>query len=66
MSDEQAFIKALEGKEIPILTLDLRWHQAFSQGKASPEIAKLEDEVNDLLKQQGKLNTEVKNVKNLR
>ena len=66
MSDEQAFIKALEGKEIPILTLDLRWHQAFSQGKANPEITKLEDEVNDFLKQQGKLNTEVKNVKNLK
>ena len=60
MSDEQDFLKALEGKNIPILTLDHNWHRLFGQSRMTPRIKDLEEEVNDLLKEQGRINTEMR------
>ncbi|MBO7600226.1 MAG: hypothetical protein J6S95_03645 [Lachnospiraceae bacterium] len=64
--DSDDFKSALEGKKIPILTLDNNWHRLFTQTDPSPEISKLEEELNELLKRQGKLNTELKDIKNLK
>ena len=58
--DNDLFRTALEGKKIPILTLDHKWHKLFTQTGDKDEIHALETVVNDLLKRQGKLNTEIK------
>ena len=60
--DEELFRTALEGKKIPILTLDHKWHKLFTQTGDNGEIQELETVVNDLLKRQGKLNTEIKSL----
>ena len=60
--DEELFRTALEGKKIPILTLDHKWHKLFTQTGDNEEIQELETVVNDLLKSQGKLNTEIKSL----
>ncbi len=66
MSDEQDFIKALEGKNIPILTLDHNWHRLFSQGRTTQRIQELEEKVNSLLKEQGRVNTELREINALK
>ena len=53
--DNDLFRTALEGKKIPILTLDHKWHKLFTQTGDNDEIHALETVVNDLLKRQGKL-----------
>ena len=58
--DNDLFRTALEGKKIPILTLDHKWHKLFTRTGDNDEIHALETVVNDLLKRQGKLNTEIK------
>ena len=63
---EKVFQPALKGKKIPILTLDHNWHKLFSQAHITPEIESLENQVNDLLKKQGKNTTEQKSVKALK
>lgn len=63
---DEIFIPALEGKKIPILTLDNTWHRLFTQTDPSPEITVLEGELNDLLKKQGKLNTETREIRALK
>ncbi len=63
---EDDFKKALEGKKIPILTLDNTWHRLFTQTDPTPEIAELEEELNNLLKQQGKINTQTKEIRALK
>jgi hypothetical protein len=63
---EDVFIPALKDKKIPLLTLDNTWHRLFTQTEPTPEITKLEGELNDLLKQQGKLNTDTKEIRALK
>lgn len=63
---EEVFIPALEGKKIPILTLDNTWHRLFTQTDPTPEIKALEEELNELLKKQGKVNTEIKQIRSLK
>ncbi len=63
---EDVYKPALIGKNIPILTLDNKWHKLFTQVEVSPEIRKKEAEVNEILKRQGKVNQEIKNVKKLK
>ena len=60
------YITALEGKKIPILTLDHKWHQIFQHTEATPEIKQLEKQLNELVKRQGKLITESKDIKKLK
>lgn len=67
MSRTDNFYKpALEGKNIPILTLDNKWHQLFGRAGKSEQIIALETELNELLRRQGKLNTELKEIKILK
>ena len=60
--EEETFREALVGKKIPILTLDNQWHKLFTQTGDNDEIHDLEEKLNELLKRQGKLNTEVKSL----
>lgn len=63
---EQLYEKALQGKKIPILTLDNKWYKLFPNLNEQPKILNLARELNDLLKRQGKLNTETKDIKNIK
>lgn len=60
--DDEVFREALVGKKIPILTLDNQWHRLFTQTGDNDEIQSLEEKLNDILKRQGKLNTEIKSL----
>ncbi len=60
------FEKALLGKRIPILTLDNNWHRLFTQTEPTATISKLEEKINNKLKRQGKLNTELKEVRKIK
>ena len=63
---EEKYEPALQNKKIPVLTLDHKWHQLFSTADTTDVILKLEERLNDLLKRQGKLNTESKEIKSLK
>ncbi|MBO4337139.1 MAG: hypothetical protein J5842_03610 [Lachnospiraceae bacterium] len=63
---EDVYIPALEGKNIPILTLDNKWHRLFTQTGISDEILAQEEVLNELLKRQGKTNNDIKDYKRLK
>lgn len=50
-------------EEIPILTLDERWYQMMPESSKPDEIKRLEKRLNDLLKKQGQVNSDLKEVK---
>ncbi len=59
------FSDALSGRKVPILTLDNKWYRLLDEpGKAA--VKGLEEQLNTLLKRQGKLNTETKEIKKLK
>ena len=58
--EEEYFKEALIGKRVPVLTLDNQWHKLFTQTGENDEIHDLEEKLNDVLKRQGKVNTEIK------
>lgn len=55
--------KALQGKKIPILVLDRRWHALFSTDEKPSDIDSLEKQLNTLLKRQGYLVNNIKELK---
>jgi hypothetical protein len=63
---EEIYKPALIGKKLPVLTLDNKWHKLFTQAETNSSIMKLEKELNELLKRQGKINTEVKEIHKLK
>ena len=65
---ENAFKEALAGKEIPLLTLDNKWHQLFTQAQTEipAEVQRGEVKLNELIKRQGKLNTESKAIRKVK
>ncbi len=63
---EQVFEQALKDKRIPVLTLDHNWHKLFNNADTTQAILHMEDKVNALLKRQGKLTTESKDIKKLK
>lgn len=63
---EDVFTAALRAKKIPILTLDNKWYRLFENFAEETEIRSLENSLNELLKRQGKLNTESKDIRRLK
>ena len=63
---DEIYKPALAGKKIPILTLDNKWHKLFTQKKPDKKLRRLEEELNELLKKQGKLTSEIKDIKKLK
>ncbi len=62
---KELFVSALQDKKIPVLTLDNKWYRLL--GELERETVKeWEEQLNILLKRQGKLNTEVKDIKKLK
>jgi vacuolar-type H+-ATPase subunit I/STV1 len=56
----------VKNQKLPILTLDSRWHEIFPEEEKTSEIKDLETKLNDLLRKQGKLVNEVKELKQLK
>lgn len=56
----------IRGRKIPILTLDNRWHQLFPGGVKTPDIKRLEDDLNTKIKKQGKVNNELIELRKLK
>lgn len=63
---DKLYEKSLQGKKIPVLTLDNKWYKLFPNLNEYPKILNLARNLNDLLKRQGKLNTETKDIKNIK
>jgi len=64
--DSAKFTNAINSSKIPLLILDNKWHRIFGKMNPSPEIKKLEKELGDLVKLQGKLNNENKSLKKIK
>lgn len=62
---KEDFSEALKGKKIPILTLDSKWYKLLDE-QTRAELADKEEELNGLLRRQGKLNTETKDIRLLK
>lgn len=63
---DEKFIPALKDKKIPILTLDNKWHQLFTQVKQTPEMVQLAESLNSLIKKQAKANEEIRKLKKIK
>lgn len=63
---EESYKQVLSGKKIPILTLDNKWHRLFTMMEPDRDLKRLEENLNTLLKQQGKYNTESKSIKKIK
>lgn len=61
----EQFFNAVKKSNIPLLTLDKGWHDLFYEGKPK-EIERLEKELNDAIKSQGKINSEKEELNNLK
>ena len=54
---------AVSDANVPVLILDTRWHELFPPGQKPETIAHLEEQLSELLKEQGKLVNECKSLK---
>lgn len=66
MKDETEFWEALAGKKVPLLVLDPKWHRLFAIHGKTDQIKQLEKELNELLAEQGKLSSDLKDLKKLK
>lgn len=60
------FEAALRGKQIPLLILDQKWHNLFSDDGKPKSVVKLEKKAKEYLRRQGRLNQDIKELKNLK
>lgn len=62
---KEIFSDALQGKSLPVLTLDHKWYRMLDElGKGA--VKDLQEQLNELLKRQGKLNTESREIRKLK
>ncbi len=62
---KESFINALQDKKIPVLTLDNKWYRLLNELERE-SVKEWEEHLNGLLKRQGKLNTEIQEMKKLK
>lgn len=60
---EEIFKPALSGKRIPVISLDNKWYKLMAGIEHTPHMKELEDQLKELLKRQGKINTESKQIR---
>lgn len=65
-SDGIDFNRIFKNKKIPILTLDQRWYELFPNEDKPSSIKDIEDNLNQLLQYQGKLTSDMKDLKHLK
>lgn len=64
--DIDDILEKIKRSKLPILTLDVKWQAIFNNEDKSDEIAKLEKELNKVLKSQGRINNDMKDLKKLK
>src|SRR5574344_293460 len=64
--ESEEFQASLEKVQLPILILDKKWHQLFQMIGKSQDIKDAEEQVNHLLKEQGRLNQDIKEFKKIK
>jgi seryl-tRNA synthetase len=64
--NKKDFTNIVINKKLPIVTLDARWHELFPDELKTYRIKELEKKVNRLLKEQGKLVNDIKDMKKLK
>lgn len=65
-STSDKFSNAISTSKIPILILDNKWHRLFGKMNPTKEIKSLENELAELLKKQGKLVNQNKDLKKIK
>ena len=60
---DEVFRPALKGKKIPVISLDNKWYKLMAGIDHTPEMNEKEKKLKDLLKQQGKINNELKSIR---
>lgn len=63
---EELYKAAVQSKNIPLLTLDNKWHRLFTQTQPDKTIMRLEKELNELIKRQSKVKTETDKIRALK
>ena len=63
---EEEYKVALSGRKIPVLTLDNKWHQLFTQTGSTKQIEVLTEKLNELIREQGRINNEIKEIKKVK
>jgi len=68
MSDNRSekFKAALANVKVPVLVLDKNWYVLRQKAGSNVEIARLEQELKDLLKRQGKIKNEITSLKKIK
>ena len=66
MAENKDFSVFLQNKKIPICVLDQKWHRLFAVKGKPEDVAASEQELNELLKKQGNLNNELRELKKLK
>ena len=61
-----SFEEAIKSAKIPMLVLDQKWHRLFALGGKPKNVLELESVENELLKRQGELNQELKELKKVK
>lgn len=63
---DRRFEEAINGRNIPLLTLDNKWHKLFTHSTESREMQKLAEKLNELIAREGTLTTELKDLKKVK
>lgn len=66
MSEEKDFRVFLQNKKISVCVLDQKWHRLFALKGKPDHVTACEQELNELLKKQGQLNNEIRELKKLK
>ena len=63
---DEKYRPAIADKKLPIVTIDHKWHQLFARVEKSRAVAQREQQLNELLRKQGKFNSEMKKVRKIK
>ena len=64
--DIDKMINALAAKKVPVATLDNKWHKLFTKVVKTDEVKEYEQKLNELLRKQGRINNEIKEIKKVK
>lgn len=64
--DVDKMISALSARKVPVATLDNKWHKLFAKVEKTDEVKEYEAKLNELLRKQGRINNEIKEIKRVK
>ncbi len=64
--ERERYTAYLKNKKIAVLTLEHKWHKLFPEGNKPSNIVSLEEEVNEYIKREAALRTDIKDLKKLK